>query len=106
MAEYDFVHNQDRRTMRRYPCSLDVNFTSEHGNKSKVKCEDISSLGAGIVGRKEIPVGTKLLIKFRTKNEVNVPVEGKVRWCVRRKGAWRSGIAFNKLMFVPLDILV
>jgi hypothetical protein len=92
--------------MRRYPCSLEVDCISCDGELSKVSCYNLSSLGAGIINTQSLVAGTKVFLKFSSKNNVDIPVEGKVRWCEFEGEKWKLGIEFNKLLFVPLDVII
>lgn len=96
----------EKRTMTRYSCWREANFLFSNGRLSKAKCYDISSLGAGLETNESVLVGELLKLQIIAKNNFMVSVEGKVRWCMPSHPRWHSGVEFNKLLFIPLDVLI
>lgn len=96
MQDRDFGY---RREVERLRCSLAGNYVAANGISYQVKCQDISTKGAGLATSTPLPIDSQAKIELSTKKKLPLLLAGRVCWCNKiSEDDWRMGIIFNRIL--------
>jgi PilZ domain len=96
--------DQDRRNSARKQAQdtlislrpLDPQVWFRFWNGAECSMRDISMVGAGVVSREMIPIGTPLSMDLRlSKSNSMIRIFGKVEWVSEDQGLYRTGVSFS-----------
>lgn len=95
----------EKRVFARMPCSLSGTYVLADDQTGQMIGRDISALGVRISVRSPLPVHSHMEFNFTTKHNIPFSRQGQVRWIKKEQNAWQAGIAFDRVLFSPRELI-
>jgi hypothetical protein len=97
---------KEKRVDKRIPCDLEGVYISPDKFPHRIRCNNISLKGVGLVSSAPLPINNQATLIVSTKTVNPVLLEGKVCWCKEALDKWSAGINFNKELSFELKSLI
>jgi hypothetical protein len=96
----------ERRKLERLACTLEGVYISQDKYPHRIRCNNISKKGVGVVSSVSLPVNNQATFVVSSKTINPVLLEGKVCWCKEALDKWSAGVSFNKELSFNLKSLI
>lgn len=95
-----------RREHKRLACDWPGEIATSDRGIHEIKCADVGRQGIGFSSPIPLDVDSQAQIKVDIPESGLLVLEGRICWCEKAETGWKLGVALNRVLPRPLEIIL